>query len=301
MILADNPVYVRLRQDSGFPTLLAKRLDESQQSFRKYIAACFDSDGTYNIVDIGWTGSMQEAIHQISGLPLNGYYLGINNGHLDMSCRKGLIFESVPHLCRYTRHSQILKANIQLYEQLAAAPHGSAVGYAFDGDGNVIVNEDWVENERHLYDRTICHKQDTLLLLAQALSVWCNDLPDKPLLDCCAKIVLRSALLADDNRLGFLDSLDKGFVWNFNAQHKGLRWDANSIHIGSDLILHPDRYTRYLAKLQRHLRHKPRILQRLYPLFAHILIPYIYLMSRFDKTTVKQSTAARTLPLVSEG
>lgn len=266
--------------------LTRQRYEDNVVAAKKYMSQ-FVVDGHVNIVDIGWNGTMQNTIASILNVPTYGYYIGLNNSPYDKSNREGLIFDFNEKEKTVSKFSDILRSNIQLYEELAAAPHGSALSYRLNNDGVAYVTEDWAENEKQMYETVISQKQKELRLICKSLIVWCHEQDYNKMLRTCAKTVLRSALIADDKRLEFLESLDKGFIDNCGKQSKGLKYNAKSVKIGLDILYAPEIYTRYFAKVQRSLRNRARILQRMYLPIAWGGVFYIWVSANF-KTLIKK-------------
>ena len=269
--LSHSQSFSGLFSTRSFIDLIEKKRKDNVIAGKQYFDNYINGD-CLNLVDIGWRGHMQETIGGILGVSTLGYYVGLNDSELDLSNRVGLLFNSCPMQGVKSPYSQILKANIQLYEQLAAAPHGSAVGYTFY-NGNVEVVEDWVDNEKKLYFDRIESLQKALILNIQGLAVWCENTTYQRLIKLCAKTVLWSGLFADNKRLDFLQSLDSGFVWNFDKQEKGLKYKKDGVKIKSDIIASPENYSRYFVKIQRSITNP--ILKALYFPFAWLLYVYI--------------------------
>lgn len=272
--LCHNLSYLKLIGIQSYNELIEEKRNNNLIAGKQYFDA-YDKGECLNLVDIGWRGRMQDTIGNILGKKTMGYYVGLNDSELDLSNRKGLLFNSSPIQGVKSPWSQILKANIQLYEQLTAAPHGSAVGYTFK-DGQVEVVEDWVDNEKTLFCERIGSIQKELLLNIQGLAVWCDNITYRKLLKLSAKTVLRSGLFADDKRLDFLSSLDKGFVWNFDKQEKGLKYKKEGVKIKLDIITSPENYTRYFVKIQRGIARKGKLYLMLYYPLAIIIYGYIW-------------------------
>ena len=275
--LNQNPAYLRLLSSQSYNELIEKKRAANIKAGKQYFDT-FNYGKTLNLVDIGWRGCMQDTIGKILDKNVEGYYVGLNDSELDLNNRVGLLFSSCPNQGVYSPWSQILKANIQLYEQLTAAPHGSAVGYSLNG-GEPIVIEDWVENEKKLYYEKIESKQEELILNILGLAAWCEEKEYKVLLRLCAKTVLRSGLFADSNRLAFLKSLDEGFVWNFDKQTKGIKYKTNDVKVRKDIILSPEKYTRYVVKIQRSVNDKGKFAMALYYPFAILIYGYIWFIN----------------------
>lgn len=277
--LCHNPSYLKLMGIQSYNELVEEKRKNNVIAGKQYFEA-YDKGECLNLVDIGWRGRMQDTIGNILGKKTMGYYVGLNDSELDLSNRKGLLFNSSPIQGVKSPWSQILKANIQLYEQLTAAPHGSAVGYSLK-DGQVEVVEDWVDNEKILFCERIESIQKELLLNIRGLAGWCDNIAYQKLLKLCAKTVLWSGLFADNKRLDFLSSLDKGFVWNFDKQEKGLKYKKEGVKVKLDIITSPENYTRYFVKIQRSIARKGKLYLMLYYPLAIIIYGYIWGICKF--------------------
>ncbi len=271
--LGKSPAYLNLLARKDFCNTMLERQEECRAAAKKYFSG-FDKGEIVNVVDIGWAGSMQDTISEILGKQIFGYYVGLNDSDRNLRERKGLLFCSCPLQGKVTPFSQVLKANIQLYEQIAAAPHGSAVGYSLR-KGGAVVEEDWVENEKQLYYNYMEPLQKEVLLNIAGLSVWNEAQGYTKLLKLCAKTVLRSGMFANKERRDFLSHLDSGFVWNFNKQAKGLEYDSKEVKVGRDFWLHPDRYARYFVKIQRVMSQKGKMAKALYYPLGVLLYFYV--------------------------
>lgn len=272
-VLENNRTFMQLGSVGAFADMLREKKEHSKIAFKKYLES-FLADDVVNIVDIGGRGGMQEAIERSLNQPTEGYYVGEMHCIYDINNRHGLLFTFCPNLELISPYANIYMANIQLYEQLTAASHGSAVGYELQNDRMVKVRTDWAENEKSLYEWGIGKLQEEMLLVERGASAWCGDMEYNRSIRKCAKLVLRTALFANKERLAYFKRLDEGFVWNFNTQTKGLTWNRKQAHVKFDILYAPERYTRYFAKLQRSL--KMPIFKALYIPFSWLLFAYIW-------------------------
>lgn len=223
---------------------------EALQHYTKEIIGQEAMEKTINLIDIGWYGSMQIGLEKILGIKTKGFYLG-TVGEETNPPRKGLIFSAAEHKKRHT-YFDVLRANIQLYELLAAAPHGSAQTYILTEQG-ITVPMAWVDAEKKLYDSVIKPWQDRALIDFAALAAWKP--VDREMFSNkhSRNIVMRSGLLADKKRLDFIKALDEGFVWNFVKDTVGTKYDYKSVRINFSVITSPEKYVRYAVKFQRYL------------------------------------------------
>ena len=275
-ILDNNKDYERIKSIHSFNQMIRDKIVSNKICFRKYIDS-FKKDNIMNIVDIGWKGGMQESIESILGQKTEGYYLGVYNSVYSIDNKHGLLFTYCPEKGAITKYSEILRANTQLYEQLTAAPHGSAVGYITDSTGSVKVLTDWAKNEKGLYNDFIAEMQEEMLLIERGVTAWAGDMNGNEKIKQCAYLVLRSALFADEKRLSFLRHLDKGFIWNFNAQSSGLSYRRKDAKVALDILYSPEKYTRYFSKIQRVL---PSSCQCIYIPIAALLYIYILIITK---------------------
>lgn len=285
-ILCNTSLFRNLSSSCRFAEEVDDQIRNNISAGKKYFSQYLDGQ-TLNLVDIGWRGYMQDAIGDILGMKAMGYYVGLNNCDRDLKFRKGILFNYSPDQNVITGYADILRANTQIYEQLTAAPHGSALGYRLSGDGSVEVLEDWAENERYLYENFVIEKQDEMLLVMKGIMAWADEIPFSKKVRMCAKINLRSSLIASTERICFLEKLDKGFIWNFNKQTKGTSYNAKEVSIKPDILYAPERYTRFFAKLQRVFWQKYPKIKFLYWPVGWGLYLYIWGIVRIKDAMVK--------------
>ena len=285
--LKNNIIYQRLINDNTFSSMLIKKGEQSKTAFYKYLDS-FDADDVMNIVDIGGRGSMQEAIGDSLKRKTTGYYVLLEESKYLKDNKEGILFFTSPDHKKCSQYSDILRANIQLYEQLTAAPHGSPLGYIINDKNEIEVKTDWAANEKWLYENYIVFEQEEMDLVLRGITAWCGDYNEQSLKRKAAKMVLRSSLIASKDRIEFLRVLDQGFIQNFNSQTKGLRYKRGDMNISFNIIYAPERYVRYFAKIQRSITNP--ILNILYYPFAWFLYEYIWFMvtikSFFDTKNV---------------
>jgi FMN phosphatase YigB (HAD superfamily) len=243
-----------INRDDELQRLIAERFNSNQSAFEKYVASKI-VDENLNLVDVGWTGRMQLGIAELfPSISVNGYYIGIygnpwNNATIKLN-RKGLIFEKITNETK-SKYFDILRANTLVYEQLLAAPHGSACFYQYQSDGSVEVNELWEIQEKQLYEGVISEVQNRMTMYLE--SICClnfEDLDTERITKEIARIVLKSSLLQTKERRFFMKSLNKGYVQNFQEQKVGIAFDLRQTKI-SPLrgLKNPELYVRYFAKL----------------------------------------------------
>lgn len=272
-ILKNSFTYQRLESDNTFSSMLIKKGEQSKNAFYKYLNS-FDADDVMNIVDIGGRGSMQEAIGDSLKRKTAGYYVLLEDSKYLKDNKEGVLFFTSPDRKKCSQYSDILRANIQLYEQLTAAPHGSPLGYIINDNNEIEVKTDWAANEKWLYENYIVFEQEEMDLVLRGITAWCGGYNEQCLKRKAAKMVLHSSLIANKERLEFLRVLDQGFIQNFNSQTKGLKYNRGDMNISLDIIYAPERYVRYFAKIQRFITNP--ILKVVYIPFAWLLYAYIW-------------------------
>jgi hypothetical protein len=290
-VLSENRAFCNLKQIDDFNRLLLNKVVVSKNAFNEYLHSKLHSeDPSITVIDIGWRGSMQDAISAFLKRDVYGLYLGLNSADKYIH-KKGVLFEYSTNEVVKSQYAQILRANIQLYEQLTAAPHGSTLGYTFNKEGVAEPSTEWLQAERTMYNKVIKECQNTIYLLSDAISVWCDHINDDWITRLCAKIVLRSALIADEDRLQFLQALDNGFVGNFNKEEIGLKFDKQQVKINYyQIIFHPEDYTRYFAKIQRYLQKESRLAQKLYIPIAYAAKMYIWAFAQIHNCKIWKHT-----------
>ncbi|MDR1817767.1 MAG: HAD family hydrolase [Puniceicoccales bacterium] len=216
----------RLLASERFRELYARNIETSREAFRRYFAGFNLAAGDeVVVVDIGWTGRMQDALAEVSGLPARGLYLGLRRpASLTMDTPKeGLIFSTVP---RRSPYYDSLDINRQIYEQLLMAPHGGVVSYALGEDGSCIINEDYRRAEREVFQGSVAPVQQAMLAAFRRLltdpRLHCYE--DEWLLRHLARMGVRSGVFAGAGRRRFLREISRGFVDNFAAVKVGVRY-----------------------------------------------------------------------------
>ncbi|MDR2513397.1 MAG: phosphotransferase [Puniceicoccales bacterium] len=219
-----------LLENAFFRNTYEKSIAANKEAFlRYYQSLAIPQKEEVAIVDIGWTGRMQDAVHEITGQKTVGFYLGLMKpSSLGEGCHKeGLLFSTIP--CRSPFYD-ILCVNRQLYEQLLMAPHGSVTSYSLDASGSFVINEDYREEERTAYKGTVEPVQAYMLELFQHL---CDDVRVKLthwgardwLYPSLAGIMIRSGLWVNAPRRLFLEAISRGFVANFGNIDVGIRYN----------------------------------------------------------------------------
>lgn len=256
-----------------FQKLLVCKKERNKEAFKAYLLN-IDFENSEVIIDVGWKGTMQQGIENFTGKILQGYYLGIQGELQGRSInKKGIVFDE-----KITKSKifHILHTNLQLYEHLLAAPHGSAQRYYLEQE-KPKVDEEWADNEKELYEVYVEGIKESMFSLYQGIEAWCTKTSDDKMQKYLAKLVLKVACFNDRQRLDFLNASDKGFVWNFGQESKGINYKVEGKLIKADIIIHPERYVRYFAKIQRKLYQKP-LINMLYYLIATVYYWYVRIM-----------------------
>lgn len=240
-----------------YGTLIDKRISENKNAFSEYLHSIAGRDKKILIVDVGWTGRMQQGIEVLfDEYSTVGCYMGIYDNLLDEPNveRHGLIFNKSED-GKLSRFYNIFRANTQLYEQLLSGAHGSACFYLFDEFRNPYVVEEWDRQEKGLYFDVIKDLQDKLIMDLGELCTYTFDGIES---DCytrskfnkqLAEIMLYSSLVQSSERTAFMKRLIKGFSQNFQQQSNGMKFSASGIDDNFiNIIIHPDRFVRYVSK-----------------------------------------------------
>ena len=99
-----------------------------------------------NIMDIGWAGSIQNALHNILGKDITGYYFGTVDEKQEnaFTTMFGYYFD----LGNEKEDKQKVLDNVMMYELIFSAPHGSTIGYnKIDGKIEPILKDHALYND----------------------------------------------------------------------------------------------------------------------------------------------------------
>ncbi len=253
--------------------------------FKAYIRS-FDVDihgEGMHVVDVGWGGSMQEAIYNVFNrtFPVQGFYLGLREIYniTKDTKRYGLLFSVQPFEI-YSDH--ILSSNTQLYEQLLTAGHGGASGYQNDPDNFVLesVNQD----EQDLYENRIAPIQEFMFShykqLLKELDLLCYDynLVQRNM----TRLALKTGLLVNNRKLKLISELSTGFVQNVGNKQVGMRYNmaaaGSKKQLIKDFLIQPESVFRFLVKLKPVFYQQNKIIRHFIPTR---LIYYYILFNRF--------------------
>ena len=120
---------------------IKSNLEDSQKKAISYLRQeKLDDFDKINIMDIGWGGSIQEAISNLLDKEVIGYYFGtINLQKKDSFCNMfGYYFD----LDQLVEDKDEVLSNVMMYELLFSAPHGSTLGYRCENKKIVPVLDD---------------------------------------------------------------------------------------------------------------------------------------------------------------
>lgn len=244
-------------------------------------------DGIF-LVDIGWGGTMQESIYKFyeDKVKVTGFYLGLREIYniTENTPREGILFSLLPFES-YT--DSIVMANTQLYEQFAAADHGSALGYSKDADN--YTKQYHEPNEKWLYDNYIkAHQEFSFAqhqkLLTELETICYNEeMIDKQITDLSLKV----GLLQSTKKLNYLENLNKGFYQNIGDNKVGISYDLPEnkglVRESIGFLLKPERYFRYMAKLRPYIYTKSKFINFILPMR---LIYWYYKLNKYARHKV---------------
>jgi FMN phosphatase YigB (HAD superfamily) len=281
----DSDNYQQLQKNQAFREAYEAHRQTNKRTFNTYISSFgepIESKGIH-VVDIGWGGTMQEAIYNFFNgkIKVFGYYLGLNliyNPNEDTK-RHGFIFSILPYM-NYDFH--ILHANTQLYEQFAGANHGCCVAYDDSKEGYTIEHHE--ENEKWLYDNYIGEHQEQMFeihkFLMQHLEPICysNDIISKALVN----FALKLGTLQNMRKIRFLETLNSGYYQNISTKKTGIDYEIpkNLISIKEFLkfLMKPEDYFRYVVKLKHKLFKTNKLIAGIIPMR---LVLWYYQFNRF--------------------
>ncbi len=234
-----------------------KRLQQ-RRAFTEYLDSFgvdYKNEGIV-LVDVGWGGTMQEGINHFLKRKVNvqGYYIGLRYIYnIEKKTKRfGLNFSVYPS---QGFSDYILLANSQLYEQLLAAPHGSAINYTSIEQGFVLEHHE--ENEKAVYENFISPIQDFMFtefksfIKCLAPNVYSQDMAQSYLTD----MALRLGLLTSKRKLRFIHQISKGFYQNVGNNKVGLVYNPKAVGVSKKELLKlflwsPEKIFRYLVKIK---------------------------------------------------
>lgn len=279
-----SSVFESIKQNETFLNYYNMHREASNDAFKAYVNS-FDIDiekNGINVVDIGWGGTMQEAIYEFydQKIPVTGYYLGLGNIYniQPNTKRYGLISSLMPYLNYY---DYILMANQQLYEQFSGADHGSAVDYSTEVKGYTL--EYHKPEEKWLYDNHIKRHQEEMFGLHKSLLKSLEPIcySEDMMQNTISKIALKVGLFQSTKKLKFLDTLSSGFYQNVGNNQVGISYKPpkikSPIKEAVKFLMTPEKYFRYLVKLKPALYKKSKLISFLAPMYL------IYLYFGFNK------------------
>lgn len=142
-----------------------RRYDEIRKQRRsnvnKYISGFFpETPRRMYIVDVGWKGSMQDFLREITGMDMCGYYIGYNGKGVpcdEHNEKHGLLWSMSPLYPDYIQ--SVFRMHYLDWEEILRADHDQVMDYE-ERDGSVVpaVNTDTEEGKA--YDRLAKKLQD---------------------------------------------------------------------------------------------------------------------------------------------
>lgn len=280
----NSEIFKTLKENKRFKDYYDDHRKISHKAFKAYINSFhidFRKEGI-NLVDIGWGGTMQEAIYEFFDceIPISGFYFGLNEIYniQPKTKRYGLNFSLMPYA---DYHDNILMANLQLYEQFSAADHGSAIDYSLEVKNFVL--EHHKPEEKWLYDTHIkAHQEEMFRLhksLLKALEPLCYN--REIMQETISKLALKLGLFQNTKKLKFINMLNEGFYQNVGTNKVGISYEPpeikNLFKSNMSFLMTPEKYFRYLVKLKPMLYKKNRLIAFFAPTYL------IYLYFNFNK------------------
>ncbi|WP_439152515.1 HAD family hydrolase [Winogradskyella sp.] len=269
----DSDVFKNLKSDNQFVKYYESHRLSQQEAFNEYVNSFkvnIKEDGIF-LVDIGWGGTMQESIYKFyeKNVKVTGFYVGLREIYniTENTPREGLLFSILPYE-NYT--DSIVMANTQLYEQFAAADHGSALSYSKDAEN--YTRQFHEPNEKWLYENFIQAHQDFSIVqhqkLLTALETICynEQMVDKQI----SSLSLKVGLLQSTKKLNYLENLNKGFYQNIGDNKVGISYEIPEnrglIKEAIGFLLKPERYFRYMVKLRPYVYAKSKFINYILPM-----------------------------------
>ena len=245
--------------------------DNDKKMLSQYMSY-FSKNNSMTVVDEGWYCSSQITIEKVTGIRVNGYYLGImdrNKGEENFT-RKGILFD-INESGDKSPYYGVFRTNCTFYEQLLSAPHGSTTEY-HEINGKIQAKEVWNDVEKKNYYENILPLQENILDYLTGLVTWNCNLG----LDELSKYVMHTLLFGSNERLIKMDEIMNAWFDNANDTNEKKFANIRNVKISVvELIAAPENYLRYFCKL-KDLKLRSNWMKFIYP----VLGPCIYLYCR---------------------
>ncbi len=283
-----------IKENKEFQQLYESHRKEQRTLFETYLASFgvdFEQEPLV-LVDIGWGGSMQESISKLlkGEKEVWGLYLGLKHIYniTNKTPRWGLLFSVYPYA---DSSDQILMANRQMYEQLAAAPHGSIERYTTKEKG--YTHEVHERTESEVYDSHIAQLQDQMLVIYSDLleKMYAKVYNKEQLFEIIVRRFLKLSLLPSQRKYEVISKLSDGFYQNIGSRKVGLNYkarDVNKIKLIKKFIIKPEYTFPYLVKIGPYLYEKNKYILSpiLYVIYFYILFNFRLRNALFGKELV---------------
>ncbi|MBJ7882704.1 HAD family hydrolase [Gelidibacter salicanalis] len=283
--LFESKQFKKLKKNAHFLKIYEAHCKSNRAVFKEYIQSFgedIEGDGI-NVVDIGWGGTMQEAIYKFfdEKVKVTGFYLGINTIYSpnNNTKRHGLNFSILPYV---DYDSNILRANAQQYEQFASASHGTCIEYSKVDGGYTVEFHD--ENEKYLYDNYLKEHQDKMFEVHQKLLknlemiCYSQEMVSTEL----NNVALKSGILQNIRKIKFLKILNAGYYQNLSNKKTGIDYEIPKNLLNPKefikFLMKPEEYFRYIVKLKQKLYNSNRVLYYIFP--GYLVLGY-YRLNRF--------------------
>lgn len=155
----------------GIYPIILKSMEKEKDVLNKYLLqAKLYNYKEVNIVDVGWRGSTQKAIKDITRKVVNGYYFGTTENVYDdlRQYVNGYAF----NLGRPLKNAGEIMNNVMMYEFIFSAPHGSLVGLNIDKGGEVLPVLSNIEKNEFLKESTISFQTSVIEVTKQYLKYF---------------------------------------------------------------------------------------------------------------------------------
>lgn len=129
----ESDAFMQLKANSDYRCIYEEKRISAHDNFVRYLNKIgYDSGKKVAVVDVGWNGTIQDALYRLGMRnALYGYYIGTNQvGASADNVKKGLLFDIDP-IFGFDRHN---------FEYICVADHGATIGY--DENGMPVIADD---------------------------------------------------------------------------------------------------------------------------------------------------------------
>lgn len=147
----DSEILQKLKNSKTFIELYSKFKVE-KDVFAKYVKNYLDEENLH-LIDIGWKGTIQDNIQKaLPNIKVKGYYFGLifhKYNVVNKTNKYGIVMRDYP---KQSQYFDIVSRNVDFYEDIFVANHGSTIGYMeYNNSVEPVISQDIEEVKIYNY------------------------------------------------------------------------------------------------------------------------------------------------------